>query len=197
MTQRYRGKLETLIEDLDLPHPVIRSSYRDGSIKQYVRNHLLLCTEMTSNNVRDFGVPKASTPSPNFARLWRQSPTATSRSNKTSSRRTCRGQLRQLAEPTRLPNSKRVPGLKLDHPRQLAVMHALVRFAHIAAGDIFTTRDLHARADRARDVTTDQYRLASLRYDLSQLRAKGLVERVPHSRRYRLLPRAIRSASSS
>jgi hypothetical protein len=26
-----------------------------------------------------------------------------------------------------------------------------------------------------------------LRYDLSKLRAKGLVERVPHSRRYRLL----------
>ncbi len=29
-------------------------------------------------------------------------------------------------------------------------------------------------------------RLASLRYDLSKLRAKGLVEKVPHSRRYRL-----------
>jgi hypothetical protein len=29
--------------------------------------------------------------------------------------------------------------------------------------------------------------LGSLRYDLSKLRAKGLVERVPHSRRYRLL----------
>lgn len=30
----------------------------DGSIKQYVRDHLLLRTEATSNNVRDFGVPK-------------------------------------------------------------------------------------------------------------------------------------------
>ena len=29
---------------------------------------------------------------------------------------------------------------------------------------------------------------ASLRYDLSKLRAKGLVEKLPHSRRYRLLP---------
>jgi hypothetical protein len=35
--------------------------------------------------------------------------------------------LRQLAEPTRLPNGKRIPSLKLDHPRQLALMHALVR----------------------------------------------------------------------
>ena len=33
VAQRSRGKLEPLIEDLDLPNPVIRSSYRDGSIK--------------------------------------------------------------------------------------------------------------------------------------------------------------------
>jgi hypothetical protein len=99
-----------------------------------------------------------------------------------------RGQLRHLAAPTRLPSGKRIPGLKLDHPRQLALMHALVRFAHIAAGDTFTTRDLHAPTAAALDTTTDQYRLAAVRYDLSKLRAKGLVERVPHSRRYRLLP---------
>lgn len=67
-------------------------------------------------------------------------------------------------------------------------MHALVRFAHIAAGDTFPTRDLHAPAAAVLDVTTDQYRLGSLRYDLSKLRAKGLVERVPHTRRYRLRP---------
>jgi hypothetical protein len=29
----------------------------------------------------------------------------------------------------------------------------------------------------------DRYTLASLRYDLSKLRAKGLVEKLPHSRR--------------
>ena len=100
-----------------------------------------------------------------------------------------RGPLRQLAEPTRLPNGKRIPGLTLDHPRQLALMHALVHFAPVAGGDTFITRDLHPRAAAALDATTDQYRLASLRYDLSKLRAKGLVEKVPHSRRYRLLPK--------
>jgi hypothetical protein len=34
----------------------------------------------------------------------------------------------------------------------------------------------------------DQYSLASLRYDLSKLRAKALVEKLPKSRRYRLWP---------
>jgi hypothetical protein len=33
-----------------------------------------------------------------------------------------------------LENGKHIPGLKIDHPRQLAVMHALVRFANLAAG---------------------------------------------------------------
>jgi hypothetical protein len=91
-----------------------------------------------------------------------------------------------------LANGKRIPGLKLDHPRLLAVMHALVRFAHITAGDTFTTKDLHPPAAAALDSTPDQYRLASLRYDLSKLRAKHLVEKVEHSRRYRLLPQGYR-----
>jgi hypothetical protein len=37
-------------------------------------------------------------------------------------------------------------------------------------------------------VSTADYPLSSLRYDLSKLRAKGLVEKLPHARRYRLLP---------
>jgi len=187
VTRRYRGKLETLIEDLDLPNPVIRSYCRDGSIKQYVRDHLLLRTEATSNNVRDFGVPKAIEAVPQLREAM-AAVTDRYQSVQQDILETFvdRGQLRQLAEPTRLPNGKRIPGLKLDHPRQLALMHALVRFAHIAGGDTFTTADLHPDAAAALDVTTDQYRLASLRYDLSKLRAKGLVDKVPHSRRYRL-----------
>jgi len=189
VTKRHRGKLETIIEDLDLPNPVIRSYYRDGSIKQYVRDHLLLRTEATSNNVVDFGGPKAIEALPQL-RTAMGAVTDRYLTVQQDILETFvdRGQLRQLAEPTRMPNGKRIPGLKLDHPRQLAVMHALVRFAHIAAGDTFTMRDLHGPTAAALDTTTEQYRLASLRDDLSKLRAKGLVERVPHSRRYRLLP---------
>src|ERR1017187_4335518 len=90
-----------------------------------------------------------------------------------------RGQMRRLAEPTILPSGKRIPGLKLDHPRQLAVMHSLVRFANIAGGGRFTTADLYAPALDALGLTEAQYSLASFRYDLSKLRAKGLVEKVP------------------
>jgi hypothetical protein len=79
VTKRHHGKLEMIIEDLDQPNPVIRSYYRDGSIKQYVRDHLLVRTEATSNNVRDFGVPKAieAVPELRTAQPWPASPTAT------------------------------------------------------------------------------------------------------------------------
>jgi len=71
-------------------------------------------------------------------------------------------------------------------------MHALVRVAHIAGRDPFTTRDLHPAAAVTLDRTPDQYPLASLRYDLSKRRAKRLVEKIEHARRYRLLPQGDR-----
>jgi hypothetical protein len=59
ITKHYRGKLQTEIEDMNLPNPVIRSHYANGFIKQYVCNHLILRTEPASNNVNDYGVNKA------------------------------------------------------------------------------------------------------------------------------------------
>jgi hypothetical protein len=67
-------------------------------------------------------------------------------------------------------------------------MHALVRFSHIAAGNNFTTAELHPIVVDAPGSSADRYTLASPRYVLSKLRAKGLVEKLPHSRRYRLHP---------
>jgi hypothetical protein len=138
VTRNYRGELKTVIEDLDLPNPVIRSHYGNGFIKQYVRDHIDLRTEPASNNVGDYGVKKAVENLPQL----RQS-MGTVIDNYLDGQQDIletfvdRGQLRRLSEPTVMENGKRIPGLKLDHPRQLAVMHALVRFANIAAGSQF------------------------------------------------------------
>jgi hypothetical protein len=189
ITKRYRGKLQTVIEDLDLPNPVIRSHYGNGFLKQYVRDHVLLRTEPASNNVADYGVKKAVENLPEL-----REKISVVIDNYHNAQQDIletfvdRGQLRKLAQPTVLPNGKRIPGLKLDHPRQLALMHALVRFSHIAAQNTFTTAGIYNDVLAALDVPLQQYSLASLRYDLSKLRAKGLVEKLPRSRRYRLLP---------
>jgi hypothetical protein len=190
VTKQYRGKLQSVIEDLDLPNPVIRSHYGHGFAKQYVRDDRLLRTEPATNNVYDYGVKKDVENLPQLRD--RMSAIIDNYHNVQQDVMETfidRGQLRKLADPTILPNGRRIPGLKLDHPRQLAVMHALVRFANIAAGDQFTTFDLYAPALDALGRTETEYSLASFRYDLSKLRAKGLVERIPHSRRYRLVGR--------
>ena len=71
-------------------------------------------------------------------------------------------------------------------------MHARVCFSHIAAENTCTTAELHPRAVAALDASPEACRLAFLRYELSKLRAKGLIETLPHSRRYRLLPEGYR-----
>ena len=65
-------------------------------------------------------------------------------------------------------------------------MHALVRFAQIPPANTFSTAEIYPHVIAALGCTAEQYRLASLRYDLSKLRAKGLVEKLPRCRRYRL-----------
>jgi hypothetical protein len=190
VTKNYRGKLQTVIEDLDLPNPVIRSHYGNGFIKQYVRDHVDLRTEPASNNVADYGVKKSVENLPQL----REKMSAVIDNYLDVQRDILetfvdRGQMRNLAEPAIMPNGKRIPGLKLDHPRLLALMHALVRFANIAAGNSFTTAELYPHTLDALSSSPADYSLSSLRYDLSKLRAKNLVEKIPHSRRYRLLPK--------
>ena len=189
ITRHYRGKLQTEIEDMDLPNPVIRSHYGNGFIKQYVRDHLILRTEAASNNVNDYKVNKAV---PNLPAL--RNAMSAINDNYLNVQQDIletfidRGELRKLAEPTVTATGRRIPGLKLDHPRQRAVMHALVRFAQVAAGNTFTTAEIHPYVIAALGCHPGAYKLASLRYDLSKLRAKGLIAKVPRSRRYQLLP---------
>jgi len=192
--QKYHaGKLQTVIEDLDLPNPVIRSHYKNGFLKQYVRDKSNLRTEPATNNVTDYGVGKALE---NLPQLKEKLSNIIDRYHNVQQdileSFVDRGQLQALIRPTELPNGKRIPGLKLDHPRQLALMHALVRFSHIAAQDSFSTPEIHADTAEALGCTTAQYTLGSLRYDLSKLRAKGLVHRLHKSRRYRLTPEGYR-----
>jgi hypothetical protein len=87
ISKQYRGKLQTEIEDMNLPNPVIHSHYGNGFIKQYVRDHLILRTEAASNNVNDYGVKKSYRTCQPFVLPSPQSTTTISTSSRISSRR--------------------------------------------------------------------------------------------------------------
>ena len=189
ITKHYRGKLQTEIEDMNLPNPVVRSHNGNRFIKQYVRDHLILRTEAASNDVNDYGVNKALENLPAIRKAM-----SAINDNYLDVQQGLleifvdRGQLRKLAEPTITAAGKRIPGLKLDHPRPVALKHALVRFAHVAAGNTFTTAEIPPRRHRSARLRPPALHARFLRYDLSELRAKGLIAMLPNSRRYQLLP---------
>jgi hypothetical protein len=123
VTKYYKGKLQSVIEDLDLPNPVIRTHYAHGSLKQYVRDQLCLRTEPATNDVTAYGVKKAveNLPQPR-EKLSVVCDNYLNVQQDILESFIDRGQLHNLTQPTVLPSGKRIPGLKLDHPRQLALM---------------------------------------------------------------------------
>ena len=103
------------------------------------------------------------------------------------------GQLRKLAEPTITATGKRIPGLKLDNAATCAHARSRALHPHRCRQQLYDGRS-SPQSPRCLGADGGRYTLA-LRYDLSKLRAKSLVEKLPHSRRYRFLPAVTRSAS--
>jgi hypothetical protein len=156
-----RAALDRL-EDMELPNPVLRSHYGHGFLKQYVRDHLLLRTEPATNNVNDYGVNKGVKNLPKLrTTLQHIIDRYLDIQQDILETFVDRGLLHQLSQATVLSNGKRIPGLKIDHPRQLALMQGLVCFSHIAAGDTFTSAELHPQVAQALGVPVSDYRLSS------------------------------------
>jgi hypothetical protein len=195
ITQRTGAGLKAQILDHDLGQPVIRSEYKSRSIKQYVRDHLVLRTETTSDHTPELGVNKG------VENLPVPRPTmAASNDRYLEVQRDVletfvdRGQWDQLRRATVSPRGRRTPGLKRDDPRLLAVLQALTWFALLAGRGRFRTTDLHPTAAEALGKTTETCTLGQLRNDLAELRGTGLVERIAGTQSYRLPPEGYRIA---
>src|SRR5258708_30338474 len=106
---------------MDPPNPGIRSHYRNGFIKQYVRDHLMLRTEAASNDVNDYGVKNAVENLPVL-----QKALSAIHDNYLNVQQDIletfvdRGQLRRRPEPTITSTGTRTPALNPDHPQPLA-----------------------------------------------------------------------------
>jgi hypothetical protein len=192
MQSKTAARCRTRISGYQLANPVIRSSYKKTDIKQYVRNYLMLRTETISNNLEDLRIGKSIE---NLGRMREVMHPINDRyldvQQDIMETYVDRDHLQKLRQPT-IRGKRRTPGLKLDDERLLAVMQALVRFAPLATGGQFRTKDLHDGVAHALGKTTDTYKKTQLRYDLSKLREKGLVMKVEGTQAYRLTPEGYR-----
>jgi hypothetical protein len=184
---------QTVIRMTQARDTVISSSYGKTSIKQYVKDQVALRTESTSYQLKDLGVPKNVD---HLAALRTILATANERYENAQqdilATYVDRGELQQLRQPSVSANGRRVPGLHVDDPRLLAVLQALACFIYLSGKGCFRTPDLLTDVQKALD--HPDYRLSQLRYDLSKLRAKALLHRLPRSQAYQLTPDGYRLA---
>ena len=173
--------------------PVLRTGFQSTVLKQYVKDGALLRTETSCFQLRDLAVPKDVQ---NLPRLREVLDASNERylaaQQDVLASYIDRGQLRELAQPTRSASGRRTPGLRLDDPRLLALLQALTCCVHLVGRGSFRTADL--LGDMQRLLHRPDYRLSQLRYDLAKLRAKGLVLRLPRTQRYQLTPPGYRLA---
>jgi len=190
INRRYQGKLQTVLDQRDAGHPVLRWYYQTSFTKQYVRgdqhSDRILRNETCSNDTRHFGVGRRLENLPLLhQRLDATNQRCLAEQAELLARVVDTGQLAALAAPTRI-GQRRIPGLKLHDDRVIRLLETLLHPGGFV-GD-WTSRQLHTRVLARHHLAGDEYRLGQLRYDLSKLRAKGLVERIGKTRRYQLTP---------
>ena len=190
INRHYQGKLQTVLDQREAGHPVLRWYYQTSFAKQYVRGDQLsdriLRNDTCSNDTRHFGVGRRLE---NLPLLRERLATTTERCLTEQAELLASaidtGQLAALAAPA-LIGQRRIPGLKLHDDRVIRLLETLLHPGGFVRD--WTTRELHTRVVARHRLATDEYRLSQVRYDLSKLRAKGLVERIGKTRRYRLTP---------
>jgi hypothetical protein len=184
INRRYKGKLETALDRREEGHPVLRSYYQTSFVKQYEKADRLLRTETCINNTYHLDI----------GRRLENLPALVERMAGTNRRyldlqaellasTVDTGQFAALAQPTVL-GKRRIPGIKLHDDRVIRLLDTLLHPCGLIAD--WTSRDLSARVMTRHRLAAGDYRLSQLRYDLTKLRAKGLVERIGKTRRYRV-----------
>ena len=86
----------------------------------------------------------------------------------------------------------RVGGIDINRPRARAVMQALLALSPNPAG--FTSSELATKV--ARLLEDERYSPSRAAYDLRKFRCKGLVAKIPRSRRYCVGPSALRAMAA-
>ena len=173
--------------------PSLHVDYKNAKIKQYHKLGRALRTETTINDTWDFRIGKRLTNLPALAGI-----------GFTANRRLLDVQrlshdpadgaaaLAQVTDPVITDTGARVAGLRLTDSRAQALLAILCVFRLLPHG--FTNADLRHHLAPMLGKIPEQMTSGQITYDLRRLRAHGLIERIPHTFRYRITGTGTRSA---
>jgi hypothetical protein len=172
--------------------PQLCCYYKSSRLKQYFKEHRALRTETVIGDTRDFGIGRRVN-----AENWHALRAVGEHANQ----RLCDAQaadaqpapdvvtLTEVTRPSITDDGQHVPALRFGDARVMALMAAIVGFAHLITGfDNKTVTGLMVA------LLDQPYTARQTTYDLRRLRRKGLIERQPHSHRYLLTDRGRRVA---
>ena len=184
ITHRYRGRLETVLDRRNEGYPTLRSYYQTSFVKQYEKGNRLLRTETCLNDTHHVAIGRHLENLPALKeRLAATNTRYLEAQAELLASTVDTGQIAALGQPS-VVGQRRIPGIKLQDDRVIRLVDVLLHPGTFVAN--WTTRDVHARLLARHRLLETDYRLGQLRYDLAKLRAKGMVERLGRSRRYRL-----------
>ncbi len=164
--------------------PSLHVEYKSTRVKQYHKEGIALRTETTINDSRhDFGIGKRLCNLPALREV-----------GFSANRRLLHvehighdplaGQavFDSIARPITV-DGQRVPALRFGDPRAHALLSSVVVYRHQPDG--FAARHLRAHLAELLAIPAEQISAGRLSYDLRRLRLHGLIERIPHTHRYR------------
>jgi hypothetical protein len=190
--KRLRGKLATVIEQVEHGHHVFRAYWKNSFLKQYEKFSRFLRNELVSNNLRDFGLKKGLT---HLDAVRRRFQIITDRFAD------CQAQwlnvhvdfplLQRLALPVTI-GTVRYPGIKIHETRIIRLMEVLLHGGTTVGG--WTAKQIHQAVLTTFEFSANTYGLNQLRYDLRKLRGHGLLERDGRRYAYRLSAKGLQVA---
>jgi hypothetical protein len=189
---RLRGKLSTVLEQVEHGHHVLRCYAKNAVLRMYEKFSTFLRVEALSNNLRDFGLNKGLD---NLDAVRRTLAAVTGRFAAFEAQaldvRVDFPLFQRLALPIPCGRTT-VPGIKIHDTRMLRLMEVLLQGSPQVVA--WRTADLHRALLTIFSLTAERYTLTQLRYDLRKMKAHGLLER--DGRRYasRLTPKGVRVA---
>jgi hypothetical protein len=193
--KRLRGKLATVIDQIEHGHHVFRAYWKHAFLKQYEKFSRFLRNELCSNHLRDFGLKKGLD---HLDAVRKRFQTITDRFAGFQAQ--CLNAhvdfplLQRLALPI-TTGSVRYPGIKIHDTRIIRLLEVLLHGSHTVGGR--TARQIHQAALATFQLSVKTYGLNQLRYDLHKLKGHGLLERDGSRYAYRLTAKGVQSRSCS
>jgi hypothetical protein len=163
--------------------PSLHVDYKNTKIKQYHKQGRALRTETTINDTTDFSIAKRLTSLPDLRQIG-FSANRRLLGVQTISHDPIHGAdaFTDLTAPVVTDRGTRIPGLRFGNNRVHTLLRALLVHRLLLHG--FTNRDLRTLLASLLGTTADNITAGQMTYDLRRLRAHGLIERVPRTRRY-------------